>query len=391
MATTIIEPARDEVKPRTPSPARRDATFGVRAVGDDAKRTLRFIGTDETPDRYNTIFRVDGWDFTNYRKNPVFLFHHNQDGAVNSLPIGRTVNIELVEETAGDGRRYRAWAFDVEFAPKDLNPFADVVYRMYKEGYLHAVSVGFIVRQRREVVDEAELKSLGLTYGRYGEVFERTELSELSAVPVPGNPNAIISGLRAMLPEALRDVVPLEPDAEEKEEIDARWLADRLRLIREVLTADATALVVEQIDPPPPVAVTVDQSVLAPRAAADAVVPPASTTDSTVGAVVPSATAAPSVPPPSEEYIKLLDAAFATRAAEQMKLFEELTREVRSLRAAFESRVGSQSDPSEVAVKPAPVVREDKDESRAQAVDPLEAVLAENLDALRNCRAAWRK
>ena len=371
MSTTL------EAKPITkpsPSPAQRTLT-GARAQGAEEKRTLRFIGTDETPDRYNTIFKVDGWDFTHYRKNPVFLFHHNHDGAVNSLPIGRAVNIELVEETAGDGRKYRAWAFDIQFAPKDLNPFADVVYRMYKEGFMNAVSVGFIVRQRREILDEAELKSLGLTYGRYGEVFERTELSELSAVPVPGNPNAIITGMRAMLPEAVRDVLPLEPDVEEKEEIDEKWLGDRLRLIREVLTADTAA------------PATLEQPVIEPPSA-DIVVPTV-TTDSAVDAVIPSATAPEParVIPTVEDYQKLL----ADALGEQRKVFEELTREVRSLRAMVESRVGSNPDPSEIATKPAPVVRKDKDESRAQMVDPLEAVLAENLDALKGCRAVWRK
>ena len=377
MSTTL------EIKTPAPTPTRdrslnaRTLT-GARAQGAEEKRTLRFIGTDETPDRYNTIFKVDGWDFTNYRKNPVFLFHHNHDGAVNSLPIGRAVNIELVEETAGDGRKYRAWAFDIQFAPKDLNPFADVVYRMYKEGFMNAVSVGFIVRQRREILDEAELKSLGLTYGRYGEVFERTELSELSAVPVPGNPNAIITGMRAMLPEAVRDVLPLEPDVEEKEEIDEKWLGDRLRLIREVLTADAAApATLEQ-----PV---IEQHVIE-QPSADIVVPTV-TTDNTGDAVIPSETAPARVEPPTQDYKDLLAATFA----EQRKLFEELTREVRSLRAMVESRVGSIPDPSEVTTKPAPVVRKDKDESRAQMVDPLEAVLAENLDALKDCRAVWRK
>jgi len=51
-------------------------TCNVEKVADK-KRVLRFKGSDATKDRDNDIITTQGWDLTNYKKNPVFLLSHN--------------------------------------------------------------------------------------------------------------------------------------------------------------------------------------------------------------------------------------------------------------------------------------------------------------------------
>lgn len=143
-----------------------------------ADRTLRFIGSDETPDRTGDIVMVEGWDVSNYLKNPVVLFNHDA-----SKPIGKAVAVRI-------NRRDKRLEFDVRFpevgelASEGVEPsehalFIDTVYNLYKGNYLSAVSVGF-------KGDKAEPIE-----GARGMRFEKQELLELSLVSVPANPNAL--------------------------------------------------------------------------------------------------------------------------------------------------------------------------------------------------------
>lgn len=332
----------NEAKQPTP-PSARVFLGAARAVGKAADRTLRFIGTDETPDRYNTIFKRDGWDFSEFRKNPVFLFHHNHDAATPTLPVGRVVNIEKSDASGRAG-----WAFDVQFASRDLYPFADLVYNMYREGFLNAVSVGFVVKQRTAVTDEAEQKRLGLEPG-FAEVYERTELTELSAVPVPGNQNALIQRMRAFVPEALQDAIKLEDGAE----LDERWLADRLNLVREALKAEA------------------DAADLTAALRADA--PPAPAPAPTPAEVVAALAPAPAEPDPL------------------MRVINELHTELKSLRADVSAlRDEVRKAPPTPSVSAPPVPRKEDPTAAPITRDAVEVLLSENLDALRRAHAACR-
>ena len=42
---------------------------------------LEFVLSDETPDRMGDVIMADGWDLTDFRKNPIALFGHQ-----SSLP-----------------------------------------------------------------------------------------------------------------------------------------------------------------------------------------------------------------------------------------------------------------------------------------------------------------
>jgi HK97 family phage prohead protease len=148
------------------------ANLAIKAETDAApeSRVIRFVASDETIDRAGDVIKADGWKFENYLKNPVFLWSHERD----LLPIGKAVEVAVENG---------ALVMSIEFATAEHNPQAEQVYRLYKDGFLSAVSVGFLPI-RWEFVDD-ESRNLGID-------FIEQELLELSAVTVPCNPNALM-------------------------------------------------------------------------------------------------------------------------------------------------------------------------------------------------------
>ncbi len=160
----------------------------VKQVGDEKDRVLRFIGSDETPDRDDDIIEVAGWDVSDYMKNPVFLWAHEYE----KPPIGKAVQIN---KDLTNGRL----VFDIKFptleelssdvgSPSEHAKFIDTIYNLYRGGYLSATSVGFhgIKFKPR---DDGEMNSN--PEWQRGRRYMEQSLLELSAVPVPSNPNAL--------------------------------------------------------------------------------------------------------------------------------------------------------------------------------------------------------
>ena len=128
---------------------------------DASNGTFKVIFTSGALDRHGETVNPDGWDFTNYYKNPVVLYGHNY----SSLPVG--VVDKIYRE---DGN----WIAEGRFAPEDANPMAGHVRRLYEGKFLKTVSVGFIPTEM-----DANFNSL------------KQELLEISFVPVPANPEAL--------------------------------------------------------------------------------------------------------------------------------------------------------------------------------------------------------
>lgn len=149
--------------------------FEVKSFGEMEERVLRFIGSDETPDRDGDVISVNGWDLKNYSKNPVFLWAHD----ASIPPVGKANSV-----TTENGKLM----FDIEFPEKGIYPLADLVYNLYKGGFLNATSVGFIGTEVERREDDA-VKDL--PEWKRGVKFNAQELLELSAVPVPSNPSAL--------------------------------------------------------------------------------------------------------------------------------------------------------------------------------------------------------
>lgn len=121
--------------------------------------TFRVIASDETKDRDGDIITLDGWEIENYLKNPVILANH-------------TYSIENII-----GKATKIYAKDnqiiVEGVFSKSNPLGILAQRLYEEGMLKTVSVGFIGKERE------------------GEKITKKELLELSFVAVPANPSAV--------------------------------------------------------------------------------------------------------------------------------------------------------------------------------------------------------
>ena len=92
------------------------------------------------------------------------------------LPIGKAVK---VTKTRNGEMRIK-----VKFAEPDEYSFADTIYKLIKGGYLNAVSIGFIP-------DFNEISTDEKTGAR---IFNKSELLELSVVPVPANQGALRLG-----------------------------------------------------------------------------------------------------------------------------------------------------------------------------------------------------
>jgi HK97 family phage prohead protease len=152
------------------------------ANAPDESRVRRFVASTAMRDRYGDEVMVDAWDTKHYELNPVVLYAHDYQ----ALPIGKAVKIERTD---------KALLIDIKFTSPEENIVGDQVLRLYDGGYLSAVSVGFRSKASEWIdtanEDEAKLAKKEPDV-RPGKRFTRVELLELSAVPVPANPQALM-------------------------------------------------------------------------------------------------------------------------------------------------------------------------------------------------------
>lgn len=342
----------------------KDETRGA-ASDYDAARVVQIYGTDESVDRHNTIFRVDGWDFDDYRKNPVFLWAHNSDPAVSMMPLGRTIGIQREEFQRAEGSKTdKRLLFDVEFPKRGTYPFADLAHDMYKEGFLKASSVGFRNLKHRRLdptKDKEEMQRDGydLKTG-YAAELTHNALHELSAVPVGSNPNALAKAIRAAIPEAHRGL--LYHDAAKMGEITEAWITQKLELLRAALAPAPVAPVVVVA----PTSVVPDEGLAELEAAAG-------TMETELDRALE---AEPLIEEPTPTELRTLIENSTNAMRQEMKelreLFQALSTEIKSSRGAATG--GGHASPL-----PAP------------APSHLDVLLAENVDALARMSSLFAK
>lgn len=153
----------------------------LRAYRDLTTDELTFVAS--TPGMKSDGLEIDQdrWDLSRYEPNPVFLWAHDY----GSLPLGRA-------EAWVEGGKLRArvtkWA---------QTPMAQDVEQAYRDGILNAVSVGW------EDVDDS-----GRPIKR-GQAAARHVLLDISAVPVPGDPAALVERQRAAWTDLGRELLRL--------------------------------------------------------------------------------------------------------------------------------------------------------------------------------------
>ncbi len=137
--------------------AKAFATVNVKDIKGGG--TFKVIASTSSIDRDGESIAVEGWSFDNYMKNPILLFGHNYwdmhaiIGAVTNLTVeGKDVIAEGVFADTPEGQ---------------------YIQKLYDDGILKTVSVGFIPLERN------------------ANVITKAELLEISFVPVPANPEAL--------------------------------------------------------------------------------------------------------------------------------------------------------------------------------------------------------
>lgn len=156
---------------------------------------LRFIAATEAIARDGLIIDSTGWQLDNYRANPVVLWAHDYTG--QRPPIGRA-DISLDKESGN-------LMADITFDSGDQ--FAADVERKYRAGFLNAVSVGW---NTIEMTPSGDGRSLGRV--------TKAELLDISAVPVPGDPGALIDREKRGLAEIGMQLARLTTAQDEAEE-----------------------------------------------------------------------------------------------------------------------------------------------------------------------------
>lgn len=129
-------------------------------VNKEERSLVGVVGSTGIIDRQGESLNPMGWLLENYQKNPVILYAHDY----RSLPIGKATRVWVENNKL---------MFNIKFAETQ---FAKDVFDLFDQGVLNAFSVGFIPK---------ELDSTG----EY--TWAKQELLELSAVPVPANPEAL--------------------------------------------------------------------------------------------------------------------------------------------------------------------------------------------------------
>lgn len=143
------------------------------AVIRAADEPIRIIASNEDVDRYGDIVRSAGWELTNFRKNPVLLYGHQN----RSFPVGRVSSIAV------EGTQLVA---ELEFMPEDVSPESVMVEKMLRLKFLNASSVGFTpTKSPKRILDENNEWTGGYE-------FVGQELMELSIVPVPALASALV-------------------------------------------------------------------------------------------------------------------------------------------------------------------------------------------------------
>lgn len=168
----------------------KDRIKYVEAVISEVENKKIAIASQETVDRQGEIISIDGWDFKNFKRNPVMLWGHN----AYEPNIGEVKNIRITDV---NGKK------SVVFEPvfHDITPLSQTLHEMYDQGKLRAFSVGF------------------LPFEAEGNKFTKQELLEVSLVNVPAHPNALnIAYAKGMTKAEVKKVFGVTKIKEEKVE-----------------------------------------------------------------------------------------------------------------------------------------------------------------------------
>lgn len=166
----------------------------VPRVLSEAEGTIEFVASDETLDCYGEIVRVNGWQFTHFKKNAPFVNSHDYSdirqllGQVSAWRVEGNQLIETVKYIREEGS------------------LGAMAFKLVRDGFLRAVSVGFVPVAMASKWDGdqsgflgqiAEMKLDAETAGKLRAVYKKQEQIELSQCVIGANPNALAKAYKA--------------------------------------------------------------------------------------------------------------------------------------------------------------------------------------------------
>lgn len=161
----------------------------------DNSRTVRFVISDESVDRHNSVILSKAWDLRPFNNNPIAGWGHDVYGGYRAPDpdniIGRWKVWQEGSELLGD----------LTFEDGNSNPKAEKLFNKVRNGTLNAVSVGFMPLESHDG-DEKNGEERGVTY------YDKVELAEVSLVPIPSNKNARKKALEnGDIPELIDELI----------------------------------------------------------------------------------------------------------------------------------------------------------------------------------------
>lgn len=142
-------------------------------VDSAENNVFKFIITTNNVDRYGDVVEPSGMDATLFLKNPVFLFNHISGSDL--MPIGKCLKLD----TADNG----VIGETIIHGKTELSKDALV---MVQEGYLKAVSIGFMPTEWESLPSDPKSWCEPRKYTKW-------QLLEYSLVNIPANPYALIT------------------------------------------------------------------------------------------------------------------------------------------------------------------------------------------------------
>jgi len=157
----------------------------AKGIDEEKKTVTAYVSTYEW-DRTDERFAKGAWRMDNFKRNPVVMAFHDY----NRPPIGKAIHIE--EDDKG-------LLATTQFAD---TTDGEMMFKLFKGGFLSAFSVGFA--PRKWIMEPIDAERKGITY-------QEAELLEYSAVGIPANPGAIIGRdigeiAKKMLPASVTEI-----------------------------------------------------------------------------------------------------------------------------------------------------------------------------------------
>ena len=155
-------------------------TFAIVKGIDPAKRIVSAFGNTANPDRDGDIIPPTAFaeHLALYRQNPVIIASHTYRTSDGSpTVIGKAIEVKISET---------GLLFTMQFAD---TPLANLYWSLYRDGFMRAFSVGFIVTRPPRFRNGDNDPDFPAGVDR---IFEEVELLEISCVAIPSNRESLV-------------------------------------------------------------------------------------------------------------------------------------------------------------------------------------------------------